>query len=439
MHTRDLTASALRLTGWKMLPAFVWILVMGTAPSGAQYIAPGIAERTDAIPEKERFDDSINNSRWNLGAVRLSPWIGLRDVSFVSTQTEEGTDSEDDFTLTVGAGLRAYLPTGKVIWTAQALPEYVWWDDDEAKRGLNGRFGLGLFGYFNRLRVQLSQRRDELQDFFSPEVQELTTNRVESSRFNVEVEVARRVEAFGSALLRSFTNDEDDRVLFSQLDRDEEVFTLGLRYRTPRGFSAGIAVEDRTTDLDPGARNLSNSGTSELVELGYDGSQLAFRLALAFRDLEADDGSDFGTFDETTGSLEVLWDLSPQATLFTYARRTQGLSVDSGTAFFLAERQGVRFNHARDRARFGIYAEVGEDEFERIDATDVGRIDDTTAFGAEVQLEIGELFRLSLNVLYTDYDSNLDEFDRDVTNFGFGIQLGSLVDRLSLGQAAGGW
>ncbi|MEM7349339.1 MAG: hypothetical protein AAF657_00940 [Acidobacteriota bacterium] len=421
------------------LAAILGIAVISASPSDAQYTSPGIAETTEAIPEKESFDNSINNARWNAGPIRLSPWIGLRDVSFVSTQSQASTETEEDFTLTVGGGLRAYLPTGKFIWAAQALPEYVWWDEDEAKRGLNGRFGLGLFGYFNRLQLEVSQRREEVQNYFSAEVQELTTNRVDTSRFAVEVEVARRLEVFGNASLRSFTNEEDDRLLFSQLDRDEEVFTVGLRYTTPKGLSIGLGLEDSTTELEDGGRNLSNSGTSELVEVVYSGGQFSLRLALAFRDLEADDGSDFGVFDDTTGRLEALWNPSSRTSLLTYARRSQVLSVDLQNAFVLAERQGVRFEYSRDSSRIGVYAEVGEDEFDRINASAGGRIDDTTALGAELQFEVNDLFRVSLNALYTDYDSNLDSFDRDITSFGFAIQLGSLADRLSLGRSGGDW
>jgi len=421
-----------------LVTTVVTALVMLTATvSGAQYISPGLAETTNTIPSEELFDNHINNAKWNVGSVRLSPWIGLRDASLVSTQNETG-GTEDDFTLTVGAGLRAYLPTGKFMWSAHALPEYVWWEDDDNKRGLNGRYGLGLFGYFNRLRLEVSQRRDERQGFFSPEIQELTTERIDASRVSVEVDVARNIEVFGVAELRSYESQEDESPIFPLLDRDEDVFTLGVRYRSPRGWTAGLGFEDRSTDFGANARNLSNSGTSELVELGWNGAQLSLRLAVAFRDLEADDGSAFGVFDTTTGSFEALWTASSRGDLLAYSRRYQTYSIDPRNAFSIAERQGARFNYGYDKFNVGFLAEIGEDEFRSLNAA-VERIDDVIAFGADVRFSLGDLLGLSLSVLYSDYDSNLPGFDRDVTNFGFAIQLGSLVDKLKLGLAGGDW
>ena len=439
MDTRLSTAAAWRPVRRMALWAVVLMAICDGSPLAGQYISPGITEKTDAIPEKSVFDDNIKNSSWDAGPVRLSPWLGIRDASFVSTQAQEGAETEDDFTATVGAGLRAYLPTSNLMWTAHALPEYVWWEDDEDKRGLNGRYGLGLFGYFNRLHFEVSQRRNEQQGFFSSEVQELTTTRVDTSRLSVEVEVARHLEVFGTAQLDRFESNEDDREIFSRLDRDEETLSIGLRYRSPRGWVAGLALEDESTEFDADARNLSNSGTSEVFELGFDGGRAAFRLVLAFRDLEADEGSEFGTFDETTGALEALFNLSPRTTLLTYARRSQSLSVALENAFAIAETQGARFNYASGRAVFGLFAEIGEVGFETVSSARVDRVDDVTAFGADLRFDVGDLLSLTVNVLHTDYDSNIDLFDRDITNFGVGLQLGALIEKLRLGEAAGDW
>ena len=235
------------------------------------------------------------------------------------------------------------------------------------------------------------------------------------------------------------TNQEDERVVFSLLDREEDRLTGGVRFRSPRGWVVGVGFEDSTVEFADNARDLSHSGESTLAEVGFLGNSFSFRLALAFRDLEADPGSDFGTFDETTGNLETLWNVSPKTSFLTYAWRRQRFSVASQNAFVLSERQGARLDYAFQKSGLALIAEVGEDEFEAVGTGLGDRIDDVTAFGLEYRLRLRELVSVVAQVIYNDYDSNLDGFDRDVTRFGLTIQLKDLADKLRLGQANEDW
>ncbi len=443
MQFQSPTVAGRRFVGRSIALALTLCVVTGEMPLMAQYTSPGALDKTDAIFEENRFKNSIQEAEWNLGPIRLRPWLGVRDASFVKFQDNavgsQDLASEDDFTVTVGAGLRGYLPTGKLIWSAHALPEYVWWDKNEDKRGVNGRFGAGVFGYFNRLRFEVSQRRLEEQDFFSSELQELTSQRNDISRASLEIDVARRLELFAVGKLTERESQETESDIFPLLDREEESVTVGLRYRSPHGWTAGAAFEDSSTEFPIGARQLSNSGTSELVLLGYEGSQFSFRLNLAFRDLEADAGSEFGVFDETTGAFEALWSPSARSTLLAYSRRDQGFSVDLGATYSLTERQGVRFSFDVGKAVLGLVAEIGEDEFATVGTGSIDRIDDVTDLSAELQLQVADLVNLSLRVRFAEYDSNLDAFDRDVTTIGLSLQLGSLIDKLKLGETGGDW
>ncbi|MEM7583797.1 MAG: hypothetical protein AAF560_10490 [Acidobacteriota bacterium] len=444
MQYRSQVFAGRRFTGTRMALTLILLSsVFGSVPSNAQYNSPGTIATTDAIYEESSFETSIRDAEWQVGGLRLRPWLGVRDASFVTnsnTATDpQGALEDDDFTLTVGAGLRGYLPTGKLIWTAHALPEYVWWESNEDKRGVNGRFGLGVFGYFNRLRFEISQRRLEQQDFFSSEIQELTSQRSDTSRASIEIDVARRLELFAYGELTEIENEEEESDVFSLLDREEEKLTIGLRYLSPRGFEVGAAFEDSSDDFSAGARQLSNSGTSELVFLGYEGPQFSVRLNLEFRSLEGENGSEFGTFDETTGSFEALWAPSARTTLLAYSRRERGFSVRFENAFQLAERQGLRFNFDLGKAVLGFGAAVGEDEFSAIETNVVDRIDDVVDLNADVRFEVANLVEVALRVRFTDYDSNLAAFDRDVTTFGASVQLGPLINKLKLGEPSGNW
>ena len=256
MQDRRLITSAIWCAGARTAVAAAVVAGWAAAPIGAQYTSPGSVATTSGVPSKEALDESVNSSPWKLGAVCFSPWLGLRDASFVTSrgiseraedpegdpdpQQQRQPSSDTDFTVTAGAGLRAYLPTGKVFFAAHALPEYVWWQDDENKRSFNGRYGLGVFGYFNRLTLGVSQRLNQQQDFFSSEIQELTSSRNDISQLNLELEAVRHLVIYGTAARLELSNQEDENETFSRLDREQEAFTVGLRYRSPRGWTPTV-------------------------------------------------------------------------------------------------------------------------------------------------------------------------------------------------------
>ena len=409
------------------------------ATAAAQYTPPGSATPNERVPDEDIFEENIKAAPWTFGGLRVLPWAGVRDAGFVRTKGNDGS-KDDDFTATVGAGLRAYLPVGgKVYWAAHALPEYVWWADNEAKRRTNGRYGVGLFGYFNRLQLEASWRIDETQQFFSNEVQELTTTRQTVGRLAAELKLGSRVSLFGQGQRSETANQEDESSRFLLLDRDEELAVLGVRYRAPRGWMLGLGYEDRSTSFVSAARSLSNTGSAQRLELGLDGNRVDLALKLVALELDPDADSAFVPVDETVGHLDALWNLSERVAMLTYVRRDVSYSLDLEQSHYLGERFGARFDFRLRKATFGLFVEAGNDDYEPLLSNQVPRLDDVTTFGAQLDFEFRELFVLSVQLRETEYDSNFDAFDRDVTNLGFNVQLGALVRRLSLGNSGGQW
>ncbi|MCP4655169.1 MAG: hypothetical protein GY856_07090 [bacterium] len=407
-------------------------LWVAAALLGAQYIS------STEIPSQEKLNNQIEEARWRLGAIRLSPWLGLRDASFVVT-TDEQNEQDDDFTATVGAGLRAYLRTGpKVIWAAHALPEYSWWREAEDKRRLNGRYGAGVFAYFNRLGLEVSQRRNEQQGFFSSEIQELTTTGEDISRLALDLRIARRIWLFGAFTRTEFTHREE-RLVFALLDREAETARIGIRYRTPRGWSLALGFEDSTNQFTADARNLSNSGTTETLEIGHDGDRFGSQLRLASQSLDPVEGSEFPPFEATTGSLETLWRMTPNLSLSVYGSRRLQYSVRETYSSYLSDRYGLRLGLEIRKSSLGFFAETGKDEFEPLDPGSPGQLDEVTAFGMTYRLFPRKLFGLSLGIARTEYDSDVDIYDRDVTTWSATIELGRLREKLQLGDQSGGW
>lgn len=411
----------------------IWIIV---APLGAQYNPPGSSVAGREVTDEEELRTRLEDASWHLGVLRLQPWIGIRDASFVTSSE----DDETDVTASAGAGLRAYLKTGpKVIWAAHGLPEYVWWQDDESKRRVNGRYGVGLFAFFNRLDFELSARRDETQGFFSSEIQELTTTRHDLARFGFELELGKRLFVFATHTLSDRENQEDESSLFALLDRRVETSRGGLRYRSPAGLSIGAGVEESEADFDPATRNLSHTGEAAFLEAGYEGRRFGTAFALEARKLEGREGSDFTDLDTTTGYLETSWRLHRAFDLLVYGRRQIGYSLEAGFANVVAGRSGARLDVEWRDATLYLAAEVGRDDYERLGPDTPARSDDVLAFGLGLTFVVRRSFTLSTALVHTDYDSNLSGFDRDVTAWTASVQLSGLRDKLSLGDGDRIW
>lgn len=425
------------------------LLVGRSGAQSVQYSAPGSLGETGQIPERSTFDQRMEESPWRLGIFRFQPWLGVRDAQLVNNLVTAG--DEDDFTVTVGGGLRAYVRSGpKLVWAAHALPEAVFWADSDDKQRLNGRYGVGFFAHGNRLRLELSGRRLETQGFFSSELQELTSDRRDVLRAAVEIDVAPRLTLLVSGIGTTFENLEDESPIFGRLDRDERVLRAGLDYRFPGDrFTLGVAYEDTEADFETSARSLSNTGEAQIVHLRYDGPRFGARVELAARTLDPEPGSIFAGLDETTGRVDAVWDLSSRSSLLTYAWRSFGFSTAAATSHFLNDRYGARLSlRPARRLTVGLFAELGRDDYEpAAGQLDNGRSDDVTSFGAGLSLPFTDYLTLELSALHTEYDSTLDVFDRDVTSIGASLQLGRklqewigrMSERLRVGEPGGDW
>ena len=419
------------------------LALLAAAPTTlAQNGLGGAPDGSPTIPTRENFEQTVREAPWSAGSWRFQPWLGLRDAALVSNQVTE-TDSaalgsERDFTLAVGAGLRAYYPQRKLVFTAQVLPEYVWWQDSEDKRRLNGRYGVALFGFFNRLRFELSSRLVEEQGFFSREVQQLTSTSRLQSRAHFELDLARGISTYAYATSTTIEGNKDDFDVFTSLDRDEEAVGLGLRLQSARGFSARVAVEQSTIRFADLARDLSSDGTEIEVALGLRRRRVDAHLSVRFDELEPTATSSLEPYDNVNGSLQVTYKPNERLDLAAYATRDYSYSVESEYSYISHELQGLRMLLRSRRGAIGLFAATGEDEYEVLLAPS-NRLDDVTEMGAQVDFKVRRLLIVGFNVLRRDYDSNDDFYDRDVTSFGMTVQLGEIAERLRFGNDRGAW
>jgi hypothetical protein len=402
------------------------------APASAQssYVAPGsLLERPAS--KKEQMEQALENARWRLGPLRLAPWFAIRDAAYVSDVFAGSAGREEpDFTITAAAGLQGYVPFGrKVFFAFDALPQYVWWQEQEDRRRVNGYYGIGLFGFFNHLNVETTARRAEEQGIITPEFAQRIHSRHDRLELTADLEVASSLFVFGAASaaeLRALVEDLDpDPRLpqFQQLDREERVIRGGIEYRRDKRLRVAVGVERSEAEfLDP-TRDLSNSGTSPLFELGYDTPRLKIASALAFRSLKPERGSQFEPFDETTGQLRLT--LAPRWRLSysLYGSRDLTYSLDRDHSSFTSSRIGLSISsRLGSSSSMEVFGEVGTHEYPA-SLTATARDDDFTGYGAAVHLKIREPLLVNAGITRSEINSPVPGLDRSLTEVYFNFEL----------------
>jgi hypothetical protein len=374
----------------------------------------------------------MEGTRFHLGPVRIAPWIGLKDVAVVRTEDETGAAS-DDLTATVGAGLRGYLRTGPaVIWTAQALPEYVWWRDDTERRSLNGRYGAALHGFWNRLDLEIAANRDELQQIVSPEVLSPATVRIDRGGAEAEVRWTGALSTWVS-VQQSEQNSQVESAdplieTLRRLDRREQTARATLRLRRRQSVMVGVGAEHSQAEFasSSGQAGLdrSNSGISPVVEMRVERPGLFIQAEVLDRKLEAEKGSEFLEYSRVVGNGSVAFNAGGRLETWVYGQRGLAYTLLPQYAYLDDERLGVALRLKMGwRTAARIFAEGGSGDYTVQVPGTPERQDDYRSYGGSLQLELGHTGTLILQAVRIEFDSNLPIYDRTYNSVGLTVTL----------------
>lgn len=283
-----------------------------------EYTTPGGPEGRP-VDRKGELEKEAASARFSLGALKIAPALELKDVEYVKNLLGgAGAATPTDFTATVAGGARMYLPTGgKAMFTAYALPEYVWWQKETDRRRFDGLYGLGFDGFFNRLTVQVKAGSDTQQQILTAELPTLTSARFDHASATVEVAATSTLSPFAGGEVTRQTNlpghaDPTTEEL-DELNHEERIERAGLHWRPSPGWLVGAGAEHSDVTFDdhlPGVPNRSNSGTAPVLELSREHGRLFFQVDLAQRSLSATQGSSFARYDKTTGHVTVSYEIT---------------------------------------------------------------------------------------------------------------------------------
>ena len=401
-----------------------------------QYIGPG-SLGIQPVPTKERFENAMQEAPYRLGPLRLGLWFALRDVSWVDNVYGTVVDQKSDFTATASLGVHGYLPAGpKLVFALYALPEYVWWRDLDYLRGWNGKYGVGVFGYFNRVTLEMQAGNWQTQQYYSS-VNPVPVN-VEQQRgaATLEVEVLGRLSVFGTAGEDRWRYEEQNAgalagEILQLSDRNETVVEGGLRYRFSGAFALAIGYEKLTTDFVNDEHNRSNSGDGRFVELDLRGHRLWATARVTDVALRPQESSEFASLDTTTGHAQIGWKPGGKLEFQAYGGRSISYTLLALQSYYTDERWGLGVQMPlgwRSTAR--LFWEQGRNNYPRMTGESVGRTDDLDGYGASLNLKLGSGSAVGLEASRTDYTSILPEYTRSITR----VQV-----NLSLAGAGGQW
>lgn len=410
----------------------VVILALGDA-AGAQfrqYTPPGGGE-IGGEERKEALARAVEDARWHAGPLRLDPALWISDLSWVDSPSA-GVDS--DFTARAGAGVRAFLPVGsKTTFAGYALPEYIWWNEREDERRLNQRFGVGSFTYFNRLRLELSAERNEDFDFATSETFERVTTRQDRLLADVEVPVFRALAVYagGEAVeFETLTEDEGLENRYGDLDRDDRFWRGGLRYYPQEKFyvGAGVGATESTFAEETGDR--SNSGDFWYAELGLERPKLSVKIDYREHELEAEDGSGFGSYEDSTGDAMVEWRPRESLAFRVYGDRSLVYSIAQSS--FVDERFGAGARVKLGwRLELDLYAESGTQDY-LVDLGGPGVSNDVESYGGKLTVELTDLFEVGIGYYNSTISSGVGLPDRELDEIRGTLSFG-------LGGGAASW
>ena len=408
-------------------------LAIGLAAGSAsaqlgQYIPAGSLGRSE-VSTKEAIEKAVADARWKFGGLRVQPWFGIRDVSYVDNVFGEAGEGVSDLTATAGAGLRAYLPVGgNVTLEAHVLPEYTWWQDQDALAGTHVNAGAGLFAYFNRLTIEARFISSDLQQRVSSEIELPAELRSAGGNLAVDLDLAGPFGFFaGLNQARNEYRDErsptDANLDLPLLDRDETILRGGIRYERG-GFYLGLGAQRSETDFELDSRDRSNQGEGPLLALALTGNRISASVDAAYLKLEGtDDTSQFSGFQDLSGRLRLELKLGSRLRPSVYAAQHVLYTLAEDSSHAVERRLGGSFGFAlgwRTTAR--VFAETGTSDFEGSGAI-ANRRDRLRAAGGDLTLEVRRSLSLLVGFSDTKHSSN-QGFERSTTALRIALDFG---------------
>ncbi len=388
--------------------------------------------RERAISTKEEIRRDLDESRFRLGPLRLSPRFSIQNLGYNDNVFATSIDRVSDYSGTVSAGVRATLPLArKVTLRADVVPAYVWYAHEVERRDLAGTLGASLFALFNRLTFVATGYASRADAVVSSEVAAIQRETVKAGRADLEIAFLRRLSliASGDYQQRRYSlggAEPPFPIDVERNDRKEWASRAGLRYRISELADVSAGVEVTWTEFFREEQSRDNTSRAAIVGVHVERPRFIVNLSGAYRKGEERHGSGFPAYEEPTGSGYASVTLLRPLDLEVSGRRriSYSLSVESPYYVETAYRAGLKLRIGA-RVTLGAFGELGANRYPSVASTGgVRRNDDAAVYGGTATLVVARNVSASAFFTRSRFDSNIDSFDRVYDQFGVGITVG---------------
>jgi hypothetical protein len=390
-----------------------------------------VSARSLQLPDQVK--EERENARFRLGAVRLMPYLNLKDVGYINNVVENAAGEKlADYTATVAPGARFLIPFGqKVVLRAGAESAYYWWKDLTYLRGW-GIIGDGqVLGLFNRLTIGAEGRYADTIQLLNSEGNVRTHQKQSSGDAAVEVEILRRLSVFGRyEAVQTRLDDsgfaEPGQGLSQVLDRTEYGARGGLRYRFDARFSVGAMGQWTKAQFVNEPVDRDNEGFGALVSVRYDRERFYVELTGGYQ--QAKGMYEQGVFPEYragTYTYFVSYFVAKQVELQVSGWRRPQYSYYLDNPYFFETRNGAALNfglghHVMLGGNFSLGTNAYPVEV-LAGSTLVRRRDDAVTVGGTLGFVLTPTMNLAVNVRSDRYTSNVSGIDRSVLTVSGGV------------------
>ncbi|MCP4896389.1 MAG: hypothetical protein GY906_05385 [bacterium] len=409
----------------------ICILAAPATAQFTQYTAPGELPLPE-LPTKERWDQAMEQARWRTGPFRIQPWLTLYKTGWDNNVLGEEGETITDFTATLGLGLRAYTRLGpKVVVAAHALPEYVWWAELEDRRVWNGRYGLGLYGYFNHLNFEVTANSNRKATYLNSQLEQPVNVRNDRLGAAVELRVGGHLGVFAEASDNGVRYREDDirgpaGAQLLTLDRDEQRIRGGLRYHANKDISIGLGVERIEIDFIRPEHDRSSSGDGPVLDLRINREHFAVNAQVTYPDLEpSSTDSRFVPYNDFLGRFQISWKPKAKYEWQLYGRSDLAYSYFEDYPYFNDKRLGLAVvAPVATSVKLRPFVETGVNEYPEAGPFAPRLSLDVRSFGIGAEWIVDPKLKLTFTLSRTDYEGLPGYADRSINRVHFGFILG---------------
>lgn len=427
------------------------ILALAALPLEAQQAAGGAGGPSLAadnvplhrtIPERESVMGQMDHARLRLGPMRILPSFNVWNAGYDSNVFGTSVDPVGDWTATVNAGATFLIPFGsKIVLKADAFPQYTWYNELSDRDEFGGRYNGSLYGFFNRMTVELQGASFQQYQSYSSEIDSPVFQTSFAATAKFDLELGSRLALFGQGVYQDVTYEQIEGPPVQEggvpnNDRTGTGIRGGLRYGMSPDWNVGVVAEGTFSDFEFQPEFRNNSSTAILASVEFNRQRFFLNLLGGYREGTNAD-SIFPRYSTGVGSFFVSYFLISWLEIQGFGHRSVSYSISEFNPYYFENRIGGKLNiQLGNRVLISGHIGVGPNNYPRAEPVDVDgtiefikRRDEAEEYGGGISVIVYRPLVFNFRVNQSSYTSNIPRFGRSYTRYMATINFGGTFER----------